>query len=120
VNRFDARSDGGAGSILVLAMTALIVLLGSAVITLMAAMARHERLQAAADTAAAGAVAAMLSGVIDPCGVSARGVEVQGFRQVRCSIQGDEVEVVVDEPQASPLLSRPAYARAGAVEVSSP
>jgi hypothetical protein len=119
VSRIDPRSDDGAGAVLVLTMTALIVLLGSAVITVMAAMARHERVQAAADTAAAGTVAAMLAGAIDPCGDSARGLEAQGLRQVRCSILGNEVEVVVDEPLASRLLRSEAFARAGAVEVTS-
>jgi hypothetical protein len=108
------------GSILAITVMTVIVLLGASVMVLLVAMTRHERVQAAADTAAAAAVGAALVGVADPCAFSARGVEAQGLRQLRCTVIGDEVEVVVDEPAASPLFSRPALARAGLVTEDAP
>jgi hypothetical protein len=106
--------------VLVLTVMTVLLLLGSAVMVLQLAAARHQRVQAAADTAAEAAIGAALAGVLDPCAFAARGVEVQGLRQVRCTFTGAEVEVVVDEPQAPPVLSRPAYARAGSVPPRSP
>lgn len=112
--------DQGAGSILVISVMTVIVLLGASVMVLLVAMTRHERVQAAADTAAAAAVGAALVGVADPCGFAARGVQAQGLRQLRCRVIGDEVEVVIDEPAASPLFSRQAFARAGLVADDAP
>lgn len=120
MTRCVGRRNEGAGSILVITVMTVIVLLGGSVMVLLVAMTRHERVQAAADTAAAAAVGAALVGVVDPCGFAARGVEAQGLRQLRCTVIGDEVEVVVDEPAASPLFSRQAFARAGLVNDDAP
>jgi secretion/DNA translocation related TadE-like protein len=120
MTRVDVRLDDGAGVVLVVTMMTLVVAVASAVMMVLGAVARYERIQIAADTAASAAVAAALAGDTDPCAFAARGVDIQQLRLVSCTPRGEAFEVAVDEPTAPPLFRRVATARAGLVSVQAP
>ncbi|RJS46051.1 Rv3654c family TadE-like protein [Nocardioides cavernaquae] len=106
------RDDDGAASVLVVALTGLLVLIGMASAFLVATVAAHRRVQSAADLAAlAGATTAQpgravssLPGDViagDPCEAAARIAAGNGARLTSCRVLASDVLVttVLDGPR---------------------
>ncbi|MBE7325436.1 flp pilus-assembly TadE/G-like family protein [Nocardioides sp. Y6] len=91
--RSSDRCERGAGSVLTLALVAVLLTVTLAVAACGGLLSAHRQAQSAADLAAlAGAVEAARGG--DGCAAAARVAELNGARSVRCSVEGTEVRVV--------------------------
>ena len=111
------REDEGAGSVLVVIAMAFVVLVGTAVVMLLAGLAARERVQSAADTAASVAAADRVSGALDPCVRARLVVGAEGFSLVACRPEGEGMEVLVHDPRPRTLLPMlQARSRAGPVQ----
>ena len=89
-----SRGDSGSASLLVVALTGVVLLLGLAGAFLTATGAAHRRAQSAADLAAlAGATAGQRGG--DACAVAAQVADHNGARSAACRVEGDDVVVRV-------------------------
>jgi secretion/DNA translocation related TadE-like protein len=108
--RGPARSgQEGAASVLVVALIGLAMLIGLAGAFVIATVAAHRRVQAAADLAAlAGATAAQPGGgggvamaATDPCDVASRIATGNGAQLVECRVVGSDVLVTttIDGPR---------------------
>ena len=88
------RGDDGAASLVVVALTGVVLLLGLAGAFLTTTGAAHRRAQAAADLAAlAGAGAHQHGG--DACAASALVADHNGADSTTCHLEGDDVVVEV-------------------------
>jgi secretion/DNA translocation related TadE-like protein len=89
------RRELGAATLLVLAMAALLLMVGAALGVVGAMVVAHRRAQAAADLAALAGAAALARG--DPGCDAAQWVAQQngGAALVECSVVADEVSVLV-------------------------
>jgi secretion/DNA translocation related TadE-like protein len=123
VSRSD-RDASGVASVLVVALTGLLVLLGLTAAFLVATVAAHRRVQAAADLAAlAGATTAQPGGggaasslPSDPCAVAAQIAVANGARLTSCRVEVSDVLVTaaLDGPRfAGHSWALTAQARAG-------
>ncbi|MEV5000709.1 hypothetical protein MRBLML1_001264 [Nocardioides sp. LML1-1-1.1] len=84
---------------LVVAMTGLLLLVGSAGGVVGAIVVAHRTAQAAADLAAlAGAAAAVEPAGRDPCRAAGEIAAANGAALVRCSVDDDDVRVEVSVP----------------------
>lgn len=91
------RGDGGSASLLVVALTGVVLLLGLAGAFLTATGAAHRRAQAAADLAALAGATAQLHGE-DACGAAGKVADHNGARSTECHRDGDDVVVRVVFP----------------------
>ena len=88
------RADGGSASLLVVALTGVVLLLGLAGAFLTATGAAHRQAQSAADLAAlAGATAGRSGG--DACAMAAKVADQNGARSAACHVDGNDVVVQV-------------------------
>lgn len=95
-----ARAQRGSASLLVVAVTGVVLLLGLAASFMTATAAGHRRVQSAADLAAlAGATAAQQG--LDPCSVAGAVAARNGARTTSCDIAVEvvTVSVVADGPE---------------------
>lgn len=112
------RREHGAGSVLVLAATMMVVVGTLVAATLGSGVVARHRAAAAADLAAlaaAGSLARPAGG--DPCDVAEQVSRANGATLRSCTVEGDEVEVTASAPVSGPLrwLADPVRrARAGA------
>ncbi|WP_370246968.1 Rv3654c family TadE-like protein [Nocardioides sp.] len=116
------RGDRGAATVLVVALCGLLLLLGTALAVLGAAVVAHRRAQAAADLAALAGAQQLLVGA-DACAAATELAARHGARMVRCTVTGADVavEVVVPGPRWHGLgADLGARARAGPVTGSAP
>ena len=88
------RGGDGSASLLVVALTGVVVLLGLATAFLAATGAAHRRAQAAADLAALAGATAQQHGA-DACGAAAVVASHNGARATECLVDGDDVVVRV-------------------------
>jgi secretion/DNA translocation related TadE-like protein len=92
-----APAETGSASIVVVALTGLLVLLGVAATFVVATVAAHRRVQAAADLAAlAGATSAQSASADDPCAAAARVAAGNGARLSSCQLVGTDVLVTAE------------------------
>lgn len=88
------RDERGSGSVLVVALTAVVLLLGLAAAFVTATVAAHRKAQAAADLAAvAGATVLQRGG--EPCAGAAVIAEANGAAVTSCGVIGGDVRVQV-------------------------
>lgn len=89
-----SRGDRGSASLLVVALTGIVLLLGLAGAFLTATGAAHRRAQSAADLAAlAGATAGQRGG--DACAVAGQVADHNGAQSAACHVEGHDVVVEV-------------------------
>lgn len=89
-----ARSTRGAATVLVVALTGVLLLLGTALGVVAGMITDHRRAQAAADLAAlAGASTAADGG--DACGAAAAVADANGAVLATCAVEGRDVRVQV-------------------------
>ncbi|MCK6212550.1 flp pilus-assembly TadE/G-like family protein [Georgenia sp. EYE_87] len=109
--------DRGAGSVLGLALVAVLLVLTLAVVGVARAVHARGTAQAAADLGALAAATALqdLTGSAgDPCAVAGRVVAVNGAELTACRTRGEEVVVATRVPLADGTgLAARASARAG-------
>lgn len=86
---WDARDERGSGTVLVLALVAVVVVLALGVTALVGAVATRAAAQSAADLSALAAAAAVQRGEPDPCTRARQVVERNGSRLVGCSCAAD-------------------------------
>lgn len=92
-------AERGAATVLVIAMTGLLLLVGSAAGVVGAIVVAHRTAQAAADLAAvAGAEAAVEHTGRDPCRTAEEIASANGAALVRCAVDGTDVRVEVSVP----------------------
>jgi secretion/DNA translocation related TadE-like protein len=89
--------EGGSASLLVVALTGVVLLLGLAGSFLTATGAAHRRAQAAADLAALAGATAHQQGA-DACAAAARVAGLNGSRSTQCHLEGDDVVIRVSLP----------------------
>jgi len=108
-------SDRGAGSVLVVALVAMVASAGLVVLGAAHALVREQHLTAAADAAALAAGDVLLGWVAgDPCAVAQRVAEAHSARLVECVSEGLTVRVRVEASILAVTVSR--SARAGAYD----
>lgn len=105
------RDERGAGTVLALALTAVVVLVAFAVAGGTALVASHRVAQSAADLAALAGAQAMQLGGVDPCARAADVARRNGATLERCRIEGWSVAVTVLRV-SPPLLGRVSSLRA--------
>ncbi|WP_152203965.1 Rv3654c family TadE-like protein [Georgenia thermotolerans] len=108
--------DCGAGTVLALALVAVLLVLTLAVVGLARAVHARAAAQAAADLAALAAATALRDAAGDPCTVATAVVRANGAEPAGCAVAGAVVEVgarVVVLGQADGVLVARASARAG-------
>ena len=88
------RGEGGSASVLVVALTGVVLLLGLAGAFLTATGSAHRRVQAAADLAALAGAAAHQRGD-DACAASGLVADDNGADSTTCHLEGDDVVVEV-------------------------
>ena len=94
-----ALPERGAATVLVVAMTGLLLLVGCAAGVVGAIVVAHRTAQAAADLAAlAGAEAAVEHSGRDPCRTAADIASANGATLVRCTVDDTDVRVEVSVP----------------------
>lgn len=110
-SRADSRADRGAGSVLVLALVAAVVVLGLCGVALAGGLTQRQRVIGAGDLAALAAADAA-SGAIagEPCEVAGRVAAAGGARLTNCAVDG----LVVDVTVAGSLSGIPITARSRA------
>ena len=89
--------ERGAATVLAVALSGLLLLLGSALAVMAAMVADHRRAQASADLAALGGATALARGQ-DACAAAARVAQANGGRLRSCEVNGLDVEVAVSVP----------------------
>lgn len=105
------QDERGAGSVLILAVSMVVVTALLAVAVLVAGQSARRQAAAAADLAALAAAAGVQAGVDDPCAVAAR-IAVENAAVLRdCVVDGVEVEVQVRVEVRAPLSWLPAQQR---------
>jgi secretion/DNA translocation related TadE-like protein len=87
-------SERGAATVLAVALSGLLLLLGSVLAVMAALVADHRRAQASADLAALGAATAHARGQ-DACAAAARVAQANGGILRSCAVIGADVEVAV-------------------------
>jgi secretion/DNA translocation related TadE-like protein len=88
------RDDRGAATVLVVALTGLLVVVGLAVAGVTGVVVAHRRAQSAADLSVlAGARA--VSRAVDPCGSARQVAEANDARLESCTVEGRDVLVAV-------------------------
>ena len=114
-------AERGAGTVMALAIIAVLLVLAVGVVGLIQAQAAAGRARLAADLAALGGATALSSLVApgDPCAVAGTVARANGATLTGCTVDGEDVTVSVSV--AAPILggtgSAAASARAGPVEV---
>lgn len=98
-HRHLTTSERGAATVLVVAMTGVLLLVGAAAGVVGAIVVAHRAAQAAADLAAvAGAEAAVEHAGRDPCRTAAEIASANGATLVRCTVDDADVRVEVSVP----------------------
>ncbi len=97
------RDERGAATVLVVAMAAVVLVVGCAVAGATGLVVAHRRAQAAADLAALAAAGALQRGG-DPCGAAADLAGRNDARLVTCEVRGADlvVRVTVAGPDPGP------------------
>lgn len=88
------RDQRGSGTVLMVAIMAVVVALGAAVTVVAGYLAGHHRARSAADLAALSGAAAYAKGE-DACAEARRTARRNGARVARCDQVGDPVDFVV-------------------------
>jgi secretion/DNA translocation related TadE-like protein len=113
------EGDAGVATVLVVALSAVLLLLGAVMASLAAVAVTRHRAASAADLSALAAAAAVLEGPVAACG-RAQDLAVRvGARVSSCTVEGDVVRVVAQVRPPGPLGrlgAASARARAGPVE----
>jgi len=116
VRRSARDRDAGVAAVLVLALSAVLALVGSVTVTLAAVAVARQRAASVADLAALAAAQASLRGPAEACAQAARVAMLSDASLRSCSLEGD-VAVVVAEVRPPGVLgglgSASARARAG-------
>ena len=103
--------DRGAGSVLIVALIAIVSIAGLTVLGGAHALVRGQQLSAAADAAALAAGDALLGWVTgEPCELARRVAEAHAVRLVDCSNEGLTVLVRVDASILGMVIARSARA----------
>lgn len=94
------RGDRGAATVLVLALTGLLLLVGAALAVVAAVFVAHREAQAAADLAALAGAQSVATGA-DPCGAADAVATANRAALTACVVDAREVRVrvVVDGPR---------------------
>lgn len=92
-----ARGDRGGATVFTAACVAVLLLVGSALAVVTAALVGHRKAQAAADLAALAAASARAEGS-DGCSAGAAIAEANDVRQIACTSAGEVVTVKVSVP----------------------
>ena len=110
-----AAADRGAGTVLVVALVAVVLSAGLALVAAGVALARGQQLSAAADAAALAAGDVLLGWVAgEPCAVATRVAAAHDARLEHCSSEGLAVTVRVRASILGIVVER--SARAGAAD----
>ena len=116
VRRSARDRDAGVAAVLVLALSAVLALVGSVTVTLAAVAVARQRAASVADLAALAAAQASLRGPVEACAQATRVAMLSDAFLRSCSLEGD-VAVVVAEVRPPGVLgglgSASARARAG-------
>ena len=88
------EGERGAATVLALALSGLLLLLGCALAVMAALVVDHRRAQASADLAALGGATALARGQ-DACAAAARVARANGGLLGSCEVNGLDVEVAV-------------------------
>lgn len=89
--------DAGAGTVLVLAVCAALIVVGAGLGVLGEAVVARHRAEAAADLAALAAADVLVGRALgDPCGRATRTAALNGARLRACAVSGGTVEVVAE------------------------
>ncbi len=117
-NQMTAQPDDrGAGTVLVVALVAVVTIAGLTVLGAAHALVRGQQLSAAADASALAAGDVLLGWVAgDPCAVAQRVAEAHAARLAECTSDGLAVLVRVEAGILGLTIQR--SARAGAPEVA--
>lgn len=110
------QGDQGVATVLVLALAAVLALLGAGSATLAAAAAARQRAASAADLSALAGAERVLGGEASACARARYIADLVGAELLTCSVVGDVVDLVVEVRPAGPLGrlgAAPARARAG-------
>ncbi|NPC98272.1 Rv3654c family TadE-like protein [Nocardioides sp. zg-DK7169] len=89
-----SRGERGGATVLAVALTGLLLLLGVALALVAGVVVAHRQAQSAADLAALGAAGALVDGR-DPCTAGSAVAAANGARLVGCAVQGRTVLVRV-------------------------
>ncbi|MFT3898894.1 MAG: flp pilus-assembly TadE/G-like family protein [Gordonia sp. (in: high G+C Gram-positive bacteria)] len=112
------RDEEGAATVLGVAVVAALIALTAVLLHLGSAVLARHRAASAADLAALAAASALVGGEDDPCPTAARVVRAQGDPSLRvsaCTVDGEFVELSVALPvRLGPFGVRTATARARA------
>ncbi|MCW2858080.1 MAG: hypothetical protein JWR52_3695 [Marmoricola sp.] len=88
------RNEAGAGVVIVLGLTAVLMTVGTIAFSLATVISAHRRVEAAADLSALGAAGAIGTGR-DPCAIASELARRNGAVVETCAATGRDVSVVV-------------------------
>jgi secretion/DNA translocation related TadE-like protein len=108
---YDVKSESGAGSVLVVALIAVVAFAGLTLIGAAQALVRGQQVSAGADSAALAAADVLLGWVAgEPCVVAQQVAEAHSARLVECVSTGLTVQVRVEASIFGVTVSRSARA----------